>query len=149
MSDRWVAKRDEVARQRMQRQEARQQTWHQGANNGFAMPPSTLAARAGGAGKHYGQRPLIAQAVNGAPCDRPTQSVAMQDLDSRSPGSSGVDEYESSDDEGPERTMPLDGVSRLGSKVQASAPGRGWNDVPDDFVRAGPRSGSRGRRKGD
>lgn len=137
VSQKWLTRRDEVARERLQRQQGAGQTWANGATNGFGMRSS--ASTFTGAGRHYYEPPVQRSPPgrrSGPP--HPGVPVQMRRLDGREEG----DEYDTSSDEDRRSLAQQHGGHRAN-----------WNDVPAELLstnRSGSRrGGSRGRQKGD
>ncbi|KAF2156949.1 hypothetical protein K461DRAFT_273043 [Myriangium duriaei CBS 260.36] len=134
VSEHWLAKRDEVARERVARQQATENNWANGQANGFGMRSSTQFT---GAGRHYYEPPV--QRLSPGRRPHPGVPVQMQRLDRGDDG----DEYDTSSDE----------EHRVGARTRREGgQTANWNDVPADFLpdrSNSRRGGSRGRQKGD
>ncbi|GAM89001.1 hypothetical protein ANO11243_070350 [Dothideomycetidae sp. 11243] len=135
VSEQWITKRDELARERLRQQQTANRNWQNGPANGFAMRSSS-GYTAGGAGRHYYEPPV--QRTSPGRRAHPGVPVQMQRLDRGDEG----DEYDTSSDE--ERR----------TRVRVNEPGgmSNWNDVPAEFLSdraSSRRRGSRGRQKGD
>jgi len=143
VSENWISKRDEIARSRTVREQQAERSWQDGSSNGFGMPGRPTS---NGAGRHYQDQPLIAQARSRTDVRGPPQAVPMRTFDKRRVESANDGEdYETSSDE-------EDDTRAAYSARDAPRCTENWNDVPDDVLssrRAGHRSTSRARRKGD
>lgn len=94
ISERWLASRNEVARQRLARQRAAEQQWRDGGANGFAMGGQNGGIPPGpppmGAGRHYAPPPTAPPGLG-----RGSRGVPMRDLRREDDD----DDYDTSSDE--------------------------------------------------